>query len=50
MMLLLSVITQIGRMQQTQKTFNQHEKSAVYRSGVNRFVEVSSSTDILLGE
>ena len=36
-------------MQQTQKGFNQHEKSAFYCSGVNRFVEVSSSTDNIVG-
>ena len=36
-------------MQQTQKGFNQHEKSAFYCSGVNLFVEVSSSTDNIVG-
>ena len=46
MMLLLSLITQTGRMQQTHKKgLNQHEKSAIHRSEVKRFVEVSSSTD-----
>ena len=44
MMFLLSLVTQTGRMQQTQKSFNQHEKSAVHHSAVNRFVEVPSST------
>ena len=29
--------------------FNQHEKSAVHRSAVNRFVEVTSSTDDIVG-
>ena len=29
----------------TKKGFNQHEKSAVHRSAVNRFAEVPSSTD-----
>ena len=29
----------------TKESFNQHEKSAVHRSAVNRFVEVPSSTD-----
>ena len=29
--------------------FNQHEKSAVHRSAVNRFVEVPSSTDDIVG-
>ena len=44
MMLLLSLVTQTGRMQQTHKKAC-HEKSAVHRSAVNRFVEVPSSTD-----
>ena len=29
----------------TKNGFSQHEKSAVHRSAVNRFVEVPSSTD-----
>ena len=33
----------------TKKGFNQHEKSAVHRSAVNRFVEVTSSTDDIVG-
>ena len=33
----------------TKKGFNQHEKSAVHRSAVNRFVEVPSSTDNIVG-
>ena len=33
----------------TKKGFNQHEKSAVHRSAVNRFVEVPSSTDDIVG-
>ena len=33
----------------TKKGFNQHEKSAFYCSAVNRFVEVSSSTDYIIG-
>ena len=49
MMLLLSLFTQTGRMQKTQKSFNQHEKSAVQRSAVNRFVEVPSSTGDIIG-
>ena len=31
------------------KGFNQHVKSAVHRSVVNRFVEVPSSTDDIVG-
>ena len=31
------------------KGFNQHAKSAVHRSVVNRFVEVPSSTDDIVG-
>ena len=31
------------------KGFNQHEKSAVHRSSVNRFAEVPSSTDDIVG-
>ena len=50
MMLLLSLVTQTGRMQQKQKKgFNQHEKSGVHRSVVNRFVDVPSSTDDIFG-
>ena len=55
-MLLLSLATQTGRMlaciliaTDTKKGFNQHEKSAVHHSAVNRFVEVPSSTDDILG-
>ena len=33
----------------TKKGFNQHEKSAVHRSAVNRFVEVPSSTNDIVG-
>ena len=33
----------------TKKGFNQHEKSAFYCSAANRFVEVSSSTDYIVG-
>ena len=32
------------------KSFDQHEKSAVHRSAVNRFVEVPSSTDDIVGQ
>ena len=56
MMLLLSLATQTGRMlaciliaTDTKKGFNQHEKSAVHHSAVNRFVEVPSSTDDIVG-
>ena len=33
----------------TKKGFNQHEKSAVHRSAVNRFVEVPRSADDNVG-
>ena len=33
----------------TKKGFDQHEKSAVHRSAVNRFVEVPSLTDDIVG-
>ena len=56
MMLLLSLATQTGRMlaciliaTDTKKGFNKHEKSAVHHSAVNRFVEVPSSTDDIVG-
>ena len=49
MMLLLSPVTQTGRLQQTKKGFDQHEKSAVHRSAVSRFVEVPNSTDDIVG-
>ena len=48
-MLLLSLVTQTGRMQQTQKGFNQDEKSAVHRSAVNGILEVPGSTDNIVG-
>ena len=49
-MILLSLVTQTGRMQQTlKKGFTQHEKSAVHRSAVIHFVEVPSSTDDIVG-
>ena len=48
MMLLLSLVTQTERMQQTHKKAC-HEKSAVHRSAVNRFVEVPSSTGDIVG-
>ena len=49
-MLLLSLVTQTGRMQQTHKKgFNQHEKSKVHRSAVDLFVEVPISTDDIVG-
>ena len=41
-MLLLSLVTQLGRMQQTQKGFNQHEKSVVHHFAVKRFLVVKS--------
>ena len=31
------------------KGFNQHEKSEVHRSAVNRFAELPSSTDDIVG-
>ena len=50
MIILLSLVTQTGRMQQTlKKGFTQHEKSAVHRSAVIHFVEVPSSTDDIVG-
>ena len=47
-MLLLSLVTQTGRMQLTHKKACQ-EKLVVHRSAVNRFVEVPSSTDDIVG-
>ena len=46
MMLLLSLVTQTRRIQQTQKkALINRKKSAAHRSVVNRFVELPSSTD-----
>ena len=50
MMLLLSLVSKNWKNATgTKKGLNQHEKSAVHRSAVNRFTEVPSSTDDIVG-